>query len=446
MSTTYHFASLRAAALCGALTIALIAGTGIGGCHEETSHAAERNIGFVIPALRERGAGLNDKEFAKTKEMYEKLRERIASNPNDIDAYTVMAQIFMQEARITGRHHDYIPQATLLLDEALRRGPGDFSAQATKGSLLMTLHQFSGAKAIIERAVAENPYSAFAFGVLCDAHVELGEYGEAVKACDSMLAIRPDLRSYARASYIREIHGDRAGAVAAMKMAADAGAFGFEDRAWALYNLGNLFLNQGKLDTAAYIYNGILEERPNYAFAMSGLAMTKRARGDNAGAIELLVKASQLSPEHLFVEQLSDIYLAMGARDAAHTIEMKALDAFRAHEKGGWNIDREYALYCANHDIDLPEALQRAKRELDRRPDNIDAEDTYAWALYKNGRAADAIPYVEKAMRLGSANAILHYHAGMIYDAAGNRAKSKTQLRLALAQNPYLKRILNAKF
>ena len=53
-----------------------------------------------------------------------------------------------------------------------------------------------------------------------------GNYEEALKNADQMASIRPDLRSYSRVSYMREIHGDRDGAKQAMKMAGDAGAFG----------------------------------------------------------------------------------------------------------------------------------------------------------------------------------------------------------------------------
>ncbi|MEO5929385.1 MAG: tetratricopeptide repeat protein, partial [Candidatus Kapaibacterium sp.] len=331
-----------------------------------------------------------------------------------------------------------IPKARLVLDEALKYDPSNFGANITKASMLMTLHQFADAKALAEKAIQTNPASAFAYGVLCDANVELGKYDEAVKASDMMLSTRPDLSSYARASYLREIYGDRPGAISAMKMAADAGAPGTEERSWALYNLANLFLNQGKLDTAAFIYNGILEERPNYPYALNGLASVKAARKDYGDGIELLVKASQLAPEHLFFEQLSDIYLAMDQKDQAGTMEKRVLDAFEQHEKGGWNVDREYAIYCANHDIKLPEALMRAKRELDRRPDNIDVQDTYAWCLYKNGKAAEAVPYIEQAMRFKSDNPILHYHAGMIYTAAGNKGKAASELRAALRDNPYM--------
>ncbi|MBS1913837.1 MAG: tetratricopeptide repeat protein [Bacteroidetes bacterium] len=423
--------------LCATAALMLLASSG---CRNETGHAAQSpdEPAFAVPDLKDRPAGLGDAEFAKVRDMYIQLKGRIISKNRDVEACTRMAQLFMNEARITGRHHDYIPGANALLDEALRRSPNDFEALVTKGSLLMTQHQFKPANDIALRAVAGNPYSALAYGVLCDSYVELGNYDAAVKACDAMMKIRPDLRSYARVSYIRELHGDRDGAIAAMKMAGESGAYGQEDREWCMYNLGNLFLNAGKPDTAAYIFNGILQERPNYPYALSGLAAVKNVRGDYTGAIELLVQALQISPEHLFSEQLSDVYLAMGESDNVKTLEAKVLEAFRLHEKGGWNVDREYAQYCGNHGIQLPEALERARREYDRRPDNIDAETTYAWLLFRNGRAAEAVPYIERALRLGAANPMLHYYAGSIYMGAGNRARGAAELKLALHQNPWL--------
>lgn len=416
--------------------VALIACTGLGGCHDNSQGMAHTtDQGFLVPGLMARPAGLGDEEFAKVSRRYTALKQKIESDRNNPEPYVELAQLFLQEARITGRHHEYVPQAQATLDEALRVAPGNFDATITKASMMMTLHQFAEAKKLATDAIAGNPYSAFAYGVLCDAHLELGEYDEAVKASDAMLGIRPDLRSYARASYLREIHGDRDGAIQAMTMAADAGAPGMEDRSWALYNLAGLFMNQGKLDTAAFIYNGILQERPNYPYALSGLAAVKTARGEYPEAIEMLVKATQLSPEHLFVEQLSDVYLAMGARDEARTMEKKAIDAYIQHEKGGWNIDREYAAYCAGHDINLSEALARAKKDYDRRPANIDALDTYAWLLYKNGNAAEAAPLAEQALRLNTPHPALYYHAGLINYAAGNNATAAGYLRRALREN-----------
>lgn len=391
-----------------------------------------------LPDLMPRTGDSISTEFVKASQAVTKLRTEIKAKPEILKNYTDLAQVYIQESRISGRHHEYFPAADYLIAEVLKRNPEDFEANVLKAGMMMTRHDFANAKETIAKAIAKNPYNSGAYGVLCDANVELGRYDEAVAAVDKMMSARPDLRSYARASYLRELHGDRVGAIEAMKFAADAGAAGQENRSWALYNLGNIFLNWGKLDTAEFIYKGILEERPNYAYAMSGLAMVSAARKNYPSAVEYLVKASQLAPEHIFVEQLADIYSAMGQKDAAAQMEKKALDAFALHEKDGWNIDREFAVFCMNHDINISEAKQRAEKQYKVRPDNIDALDTYSWALYKAGNANEAVLLIEKALAVKSLNASLHYHAGMIYAKAGNKEKAISELKTALSENPYL--------
>ncbi|MBI1805022.1 MAG: tetratricopeptide repeat protein [Ignavibacteriae bacterium] len=393
----------------------------------------------TIPTLSPRNGNAGPSaEFLNAQKAVDYYRDEIAKHPDAVKNYIELAQLFLQEARVTGNHHEYLPKADYLLDEVLKRDPVNSEATITKGSMQMTMHRFRNAKELALKVIGKNPYNAFAYGVLCDAQVELGEYEDAVQTCDKMLSRRPDLRSYARASYIRELHGDFPGAVEAMKMAADAGVFGQESRVWALYNLGKLFLNQGKLDTAAYIFNGILEERPNYAYALSGLAMVKQAKGETQAAVELLSKAAQLTPEHVFVEQLADVYRASGDVKSANGVAQIALKAFAQHEKAGWNIDREYAMFCANHEINLPDALERAKRDYDSRPNNIDALETYAWVLHKNGRTTNALPYIERAMQLGTKNALMHHRASIILAAAGEHEKAVNLRQQALAENGFV--------
>jgi tetratricopeptide (TPR) repeat protein len=392
-----------------------------------------------IPDLSPRaGETSPSPEFLKAQGTIKRYRDELRAHPEVVKNYIEVAQVYIQEARVTGRHDRYYPIADKIIDGALTHEPDNFDATILKASMRMTMHQFSSAKELAEKAIAKNPYSSFAYGVLCDAHVELGLYDSAVQDCDKMMRTRPDLRSYARASYLREINGDRPGAIEAMKLAADAGQFGDENREWALYNLANVFYGMGKLDTAAYIYKGILEERPTYAFAMSGLGLVSAAKGDNAGAIEWLVRASQISPEHIFVEELADVYSAMGDKQSAKTFEDKAYAAFVAHEASGWDVDREYAVFALNHNQNLDEALTRAKREYDRRPMNIDALDTYAWALYKNGRGGEARPLMTEAMRMHTENGLLHYHAAAIESALGHSVEAASEIQTAFDETPYL--------
>ena len=399
-----------------------------------TSGVMRRDGADLVPRLGESTASA---EFLNAQKAAAYYREEVDAKPDVIKNYVQLAQLFLQEARITGNHHVYVPKASALLDEALRRAPEDFEATIIKASMLMTLHQFAEARKLAEWAVAKNPHSAYARGVLVDALVESGAYDQAVASCDQLLALRPDLRSYARASYLRELHGEMQGAAEAMKLAADAGVTGQENRAWALYNLGKLYFTVGKLDTAAFIFNGILEERSTYAYAMSGLAQVACARGRNDEAIRLLTRAAELSPQHLFLEQLADMYAATGETDAANGTAGIVLRMYEQHERGGWNIDREYALFCANHDMHLPDALERARRDYERRPDNIDALDTYAWTLYKNGNPSEAARYSDASLRLGTRNPMFFYHAGMIHYQLGQWQMASALLEQATSMNPW---------
>jgi tetratricopeptide (TPR) repeat protein len=398
-----------------------------------------KRSGIKIPELNPRGGSANSSsEFIKAAHAVDYYREEIRKHPDISKNYIELAQLFIQESRITGMHHKYIPKAQELIDIALEKDPDNLVANVTKASLLMTLHQFNDAGSLIEKITAGNPFYANAYGILVDANVETGHYNKAVKACDKMLSIRPELSSYSRASYLREIYGMQGEAIAAMKMAADAGMIGQENRAWTLYNLGNLYLNEGKLDTASFIFNGILQERPGYAYALFGLANIYAYRKNYTKAIENLVQASQNAPQHIFIERLADIYKVMGQKESEEEVIKKVLDAFELHKKDGYDIDLEYARFCSDHDINLEKALESGKREYSRRPENIDALDAYAWTLYKNNRSEDAVSFIEKAMRLNTKRSMLHYHAAMIYTAIHNNGKAIKYFQTALKENNYI--------
>ena len=154
---------------------------------------------------------------------------------------------------------------------------------------------------------------------------------------------------------------------------------------------------------------------------------------------DLLAKAYQIAPEHLFVEQLADLYRSGGQTQSADGVAKIVLQAYEQHERDGWNVNREYAMFCANQGINLQEALERSKKEFETRPDNIDVLETYAWTLLKAGRPREAVPLVEKAMRLNTKSFTLHYHAGVIYSAAGMQDEAQKYFAQAQTENPYMK-------
>lgn len=391
-----------------------------------------------VPEAQVRAPVVPGAEFVNVKASADYYREQILRHPDVVRHYVGLAQLMLQRARVTADEGRYIPEARDLLDEALRRDPENYHALVLKATLLTRLHRFEDARVLAEQLIDRHANHAYNYGTLVDALVELGRYDEAVAVCDSMISLRPGLPSYTRASYLRELHGDTDGAIGAMRMAADAGVSGSDERAWALFQLGNLYLGANKPDTAAYVFNGILNEAPGYIRALGGLAHVHLVKGEQAETLGLLEEAYAEAPNAYFLELMAEAYQQTGdTARLAVTVE-KIKEHYHAAEAMGENIDMEYADFLADQDMDLAEALARAQKAYLSRPTHLHALETYAWVLYKNGRAAEAMPYIEEAMRLGTGDAMVHYRAGIIYHAAGNADAARVQFGVALAAHLHI--------
>lgn len=163
-----------------------------------------------------------------------------------------------------------------------------------------------------ERAVALSPRSPAAYGVIGDAAVELGRYERAVEASQAMVDLRPDLASYSRVAYARELHGDLPGAIVAMRRAINAGTPRSEATNWARVQLGHLYVTTGDLDAAEREYRIALRALPDYVHAIAGRGRVAAARGDLPGAIAHDTQAQGLVPLPELAAALSDLYVATG--------------------------------------------------------------------------------------------------------------------------------------
>ena len=91
-------------------------------------------------------------------------------------------------------------------------------------------------------------------------------------------------------------------------------------------------------------------------------------------------------------------------------------------------------MFWADHDMRLGEALAVAQREHETRKD-IYTSDALAWCLYKNGRYQEAKAAIGEALRLGTRDPKLYYHAGMIALALGDKQSGIEHLKKALDIN-----------
>jgi len=367
-----------------------------------------------IPRLLDRPEMLRyGKEWDNIQNIYGAQTAELRRNPANAEARLKLAELFIQEARITGEHPHYYPAALYMLEPVVREleqiaGPDLqqkdllFRALSHKASVQLSLHDFAAARETAAKAIAINPYNAYIYGCLVDANVELGDYRKAVDVCDKMVGIRPDLRSYARVSYLREIYGDVNGAIEAMDMAVKAGYPGFEQTEWARLQLGHLYERYGQAAAAEKQYRMCLALRENYPFALAGLAGLEEKRHHFDRAEALLKQAAGIIPEVSFYISLAKIYRKTGRRAEAESLIAKTEDMMAEDIAAGHNMSLEAGRFQLEVTGNLDKALEFANDEYRRRPENKDVNQLLAAICMARGNKKQAAPYLQKALATGS--------------------------------------------
>lgn len=397
-----------------------------------------------IPELKERSKQISGTtEWLNTKAAIEGLRAKLRANPDDQKSKLNLALAYIQESRVTGDHAYYDKASLELINQLLKKDKNNFDAVCAKATVLLSQHHFSEALMEGQKASSLNPYSAFGYGILTDANLELGNYDKATQMADEMNSIRPDLRSYSRISYLREIFGDIAGAREAMKMAVQSGTPGLEQTEWSRAYYGKLFELNGDLAHAREQYETALGFRPDYAYALAGLGRIEKANGNFQKAIEYFNKAKIVLQDYSFNDELASIYQELNQNQKAEKELDEALELLGANASTesqsihGHYADREIALLYLKKG-DYNSALKHALAEYNRRPENIDVNQTLAWVYYMKGEFSEADKKISVAIKTHSKNPVLLYEAGLIKIKSGNHAEGIALMNEALSINPFL--------
>ncbi len=362
------------------------------------------------------------------------LQQRLSTIPDDWKSYASLGQAYVQQGRVTA-DPTYYPKAQGALERSLALQPeSNEGALVGMAALAAARHDFDAALRYGEQARRVNRFDANVYGVIGDAEVELGRYPRAFATFQRMVDIKPGLSSYARVSYARELQGDVDGALRSMQAARQV-AGSASDVAWASFQIGELQFNRGRIGPARVAYRYGLEADPDYVPNRMGLAKVAWASGDTRAAIAGYTEVTQRYPSPEYVVALGDLQTLVGDRSAAARQYALVRAETRLFAANGVNVDLELALFDADHGRPAA-ALEAARTEWSRRQ-SIHVADAYAWALYANGRYAEAAGYARKALALGTRNALFTFHAGMIQARLDHRAAARSFLREAIAINPH---------
>ena len=366
---------------------------------------------------------------------YQRLLQRNPLNPR---AYYGLGDALIRKARETG-DPSYFNRAEEALKKSLEINPDNAGAMRHLAYVFYSRHEFEPAAVHAGKAIEMDATDGDSYGILGDALMETGEYEKAEEAYRKMMQREESLYSYSRRAGLKSARGDSGGAMADLERAVAAGKAAkqpAESIAWAEWQLGSDHFSLGKLAKAEAFYRQSLATYPNYYRALAGQAQVRAAQKRYDEAIDLYGKAIAILPMPEYIAALGDVYSKIGKSDEARKQYelVEYIGKLNALNKALYN--RELAYFYADHDIKLTEGLELAQRELDYRRD-IYAYDVLAWSLYKNGKAEKARDAIDKALRLGTKDAKLFYHAGMIHYRLGDKAKTQKYLRSALATNPH---------
>ena len=365
-------------------------------------------------------------------------QRRVGRYPSSAGAHYRLADAYVLKARESG-DPAFLDLAERSLRRVLELAPEHAGAIRHLAYVHSARHEFAEAEREARRAIALVPADGDAWGILGDALLELGRYDEAGAAYRAMAERGAGLPALARLSGLKSLMGDPDGAIIDLERAVEAGLASGQPResvAWARCQLGADRFGLGNLGGAESDFSAALTLLPGYHRALAGLAQVRAAQGRDSEAVDLYRRALVVIPLPEYAAALGDLYTRMGRSADAHRQYELVQYVARLGAPRPALYNRELVYFYADHGVELDRALELARRELAARP-AIGAHDALAWTLLQLGQAEEARAAMDRALALGTRDARLYFHAGMIYRRLGDAARAREYLGRALATNPH---------
>jgi tetratricopeptide (TPR) repeat protein len=378
------------------------------------------------------------------------LEDRVRRDPEDFIAYNKLAACYLQRQRETGSVN-----FLTLTEKAARASLSAMPAEQNVGGLAMlasaefAAHEFLSARDHALKLIALEKKKSYPYEMLGEALSELGEYDQATTAYEKMAAIGGRSVSIeTRLARADLLHGKTDSAIErltfALALASAQPTPARETIAWIRWQLGEIVFSTGDYTRAEHHYRDALTTFPDYYRALAGLGRALAAKGDLPGAIANFERAIQVIPDPSFVAALGDLYKLAG-RDQEAAAQYALVEQIgKLNAANGMLYNRQIALFYADHDVKPDEAYAQATREYADRRD-IYGADAVAWTALKAGKITEAQGAIQDALRLGTRDARLLYHAGMIALAANDQQAARGDLKRALALSPQFDPLQAAK-
>jgi tetratricopeptide (TPR) repeat protein len=165
---------------------------------------------------------------------------------------------------------------------------------------------------------------------------------------------------------------------------------------------------------------------PDHPLAVAGLARIKIVDGDLAAARLMLQSELAKTPTPDLAIAVGDLSSALGDHAGAEQYFRMAEQIERAAWSNGPAQPQVLARFLADHDRNIAEAVTLAEQAVAARRD-IFTMDTLAWAHFKAGHLDQAQQGAAAALRTGTRDARILYHAAAI-ETAMNQVNAAREL------------------
>lgn len=203
--------------------------------------------------------------------------------------------------------------------------------------------------------------------------------------------------------------------------------------AWRM--LINLDLVMGKVDDAINHSKEALSINTNNPALLYFAGISYLSKDDNTSARQMLETALNNSTnENSYLQSI--IYGSLG--DLYHKLNMDAasdvayVEAIRLDSTNAAAMNN-LAYYLSERKKDLDKAASYSLRSIELEPEIANYQDTYAWILFQQGNYAEALKWIEKAIKGSSViSPVLAEHYGDILSQLGRTKDALKQWQKAL--------------
>lgn len=342
-------------------------------------------------------------------------QKQIKADPKSAAAFNAMAIALVRKGRDYQDEALY-READKAIDESLKLSPDNYDALKTRVAVLLGLNEPAAALKVETELNKKTPDDISGWALLVDANVALGNYGEAERAAQWILDLRPGSSlGFEKAAHLRELFGDAEGAIEFLDEANRRTSQNDTDqKAWLLTQKAHLILGSGNAKGAADLLTEAMRLFPDSQRAAAEMANVDVSLGKYPDALTLLEQRYRKVPSAGNLYDWADGLARAGETEQADA-QFKNFEA-QARADKHHTADLDLVAYYADRAKDPAKALSLAKETAASRQDSATLA-AYAWALYRNGQFPDANVQMEKALTVGVRDPVYFCHAAMIAGA-----------------------------